>query len=57
MKPKGNKKNKSLTTAVGWTEIRQTVDKIEVVNHGDEPVTVRLLEQCTTTDRQGREKG
>lgn len=49
MKPKGNKKNKSLTRTVGAVEVRQTVDKIEVVNRGDEPVTVRL-----TTDRQGR---
>lgn len=54
MKPKGNKKNKSLTRTVGAVEVRQTAMAIEIVNRGEEPVTVRLLEQCTTRDRQGR---
>lgn len=49
MKPKGNKKNKSLTRTVGAVEVRQTARAIEIVNHGEDQVTVRLLAQ---TDKE-----
>lgn len=42
------KKEEGLTYTVGAVEIRQTAQGIKIINHGSEPVTVRLLEQCTS---------
>lgn len=45
---KMEKKEEGLTYTVGAVEIRQTAQGIKIINHGSEPVTVRLLEQCTS---------
>ena len=41
-------KKESLTSVVGAAEIRQTAEGIESINHGPEPIEVRLSARCTS---------